>query len=207
MVCTERSPLPSQDFNPNHVEMADGIVSYSMQQLACDPSVILGHPAPGERHFFVDQLHQIKPGCKIIFSTTAENDPATVRKEMADLFQAQKQRDLFTIDSPPWMDWDAKVQRLGMNIKDFIDGQRRIKSLRVVAHTNPDTGLIVVTQPFDYTHRPRPLGAVLRVLGTETDLADEVKTDRFHTALRKHYGSDWQSDLTTYGRHLIDTVF
>ncbi len=204
---------PSQSTDLLNIDAADGIIRYSMEQLASDPSIILGNPAPGGYFFYVDQLLQIKVGSKIIFSTEAEHDPANVRAEMAQLFQAQKQRAKYPADSALWMDWDARCNRLGDSVQKFYEGQRRIKSLRIVIHTEikqregqAPIYLIAVNKPFSLGYKPRPLGAVLRVLGKETDLVDEIKTDRFHTALRKYYGSDWQGDFEAHGSHLLSSV-
>jgi len=201
---------PSQSPDLLGIEAADGIISYSIDHLASDPSIILGNPAPGGYFFYVDQLLQIKKGSRIIFSTEAEHDPANIKAEMAQLFQAQKQKAKYPVDSVLWMEWDARCNRLGDSVQKFYEGQRRIKSLRIVVHTEvkqregeTPIALIAVNKPFSLGYKPRPLGAVLRVIGKETDLADEVKTDKFHKALRKHYGSDWQSDFEAYGHNLL----
>lgn len=191
-----------------NIDSADGIVSYSMEQLARDPSIIVGHPAPPGGHFFyVNELNQIQSGDQIFFSTEAENDPATVRKEMAELHQAQKQRSRFPQGTEMWKRWHAEVNRLGDALVEFWQGQRRIKSLRTVASVDHNRNLIAVTKPFELGYRPRVLGAVVRVVGFEEDKVDEVRSDKFHKAMQKHYGSnDWESDLKAYGGHLLSII-
>lgn len=204
---------PAEIPNFANISAADGIVSYSMSQLAADPSIVLGNPAPGGYFFYVDQLNQITVGSKIIFSTEAETDPSNIRAEMGQLFQAQKMRDKFPVNSELWMRWDAKCNTLGLSVQQFYEKQKRIKSLRIVTHTETRQRdgeraiyLIAVNKPFELGYRPRPMGAVLRVLGKETDYADEVRTDKFHKALRKHYGSDWESDFAAHGHDLFGSA-
>ena len=187
-----------------NIDRADGIVEYPDEQLARDPSTIIGYPAPPGKHFFyVNELNQIAAGSQIFYSTEGETDPATVKVEMAQLFKAQKERNKYPEGSSLRALWDADVARLGNSLVTFWQGHRRIKSLRTVASVDKATGLVVVTEPFLEGYKPRVLGAVVRVVSFEVDQIDEIRTDRFHKAMAKHYGStDWENDLKTHGNYL-----
>ncbi|MEZ0371706.1 MAG: hypothetical protein ACAI44_21620 [Candidatus Sericytochromatia bacterium] len=129
-----------------NIDRADGIVEYPDEQLARDPSTIIGYPAPpGERFFYVNELNQIGPGCQLFFSTEAETDPATVRVEMARLFEAQKQRAKYPEGSPLRATWEQEVAKLGESLVTFWQKRRRIKSIRTVASVDKQRNLIVVT--------------------------------------------------------------
>ena len=182
------------------VSAADGITEYSEEILARDPSVILAHPyPPGKDCFYVDDVKQIAPGDRIFYSTTAENYPSFVTQDTAALHRAHNELKKYTPGSTLHAHFYEEVKRLESAVIGYHQGHIYIKSMRTVAYVDKLRNLIAVTEGFTYGYAPRVMGAVVRIMGFEEDMINEVATDRLEKGLKKHYGADWESDVKHHG--------
>lgn len=173
----------------------DGIIDVNEDSLARDVSIITAFPRPpGETFFHVDDILQITPGCKILFSTEAENNPAYFRQRSAELFKSRQILAKLHPGSPQYQQLSDEIFRISQHLVDYYQGRKRVKAERVVSYVDRNRQLIGVTEPFTYGYKPRVFGTVTRVLGFALNSVDEPGTDRLHKEAKKIYGNDWESE-------------
>lgn len=174
---------------------ADGIVHVPSRCLARDPSLVVGYPyPPGDDFLYVDDVLQIRPGDRIIYSTEAENDPAEIQRQSAQLHVARQQLRLAPKGTPMREHWATQTRNLMESLMDYQEGVKRIKSMRTVLSVDKAKNLIVVTESFKFSYKPRVLGGVCRVVGFIEDLVDEPGSDKLHKNLVNIYGTNWESE-------------
>lgn len=188
--------------NLYNLSIADGITEYSEDELARDPSLIVGYPyPPGDSSFYVDDVLQIQVGNKIFYSTEAETDPAQIARESAELFRARAEVKALAPGSRAFNDRTADVARLEESLHLYHQKRKRIKSLRVVTYVDRVRNLIAVNESFKYGYKPRVMGSVVRVTGFVEEMINEVATDKLHKEAKKRYGSyDWESEYNATGK-------
>lgn len=185
-----------------NIAVGDGITEYNEEDLARDPSLIVGYPyPPGESSFYVDAVQQIRAGCRIFYSTTAENDPVQIARESAELYRARKEVQAHHPDSKAFAYWQGEIERLQASLAAYHQGRKRIKSVRQVVYVDPARNLIVVNAAFKHGYKPRVMGSVVRIVGETEDLINEVATDILHKEAKKRYGTyDWESEYNSTGK-------
>lgn len=189
-------------YTPFELTKQDGIIEFDETRLSGDPSVVVPYPSPpGETFFHVDDLKGIRPGQKIQFVPECANDPAHIRRTLADLHLAHKQIKLFPSETNAYWDWAKQIQDLEKVCLNFYSGRYNARSERIVQMIDSSRNLIVVTQPFGHGYKPRIMGAVFRIDGFSENAIDEISTDRLHKKAKEIYGShDWQSEFTATGK-------
>lgn len=185
-----------------NLSIADGIVEYNEDELARDPSLIVGYPyPPGESSFYVDDVLQIAVGSKIFYSTEAENDPAQIARESAELFRARNKARECAPGSKAFDHWKSEIDRLEKSLHLYHQKRKRIKSVRTVTYVDKSRNLIAVNAPFKYGYKPRVMGSVVRITGFTEDMINEIATDKLHKEAKKRYGTyDWQSEYSATGK-------
>lgn len=187
----ERHLLPHSLLN---IEKADGIIEFSTDHLAFDPSLILGYPhPPGSNYFYVDNLFEIQAGCKIFYSTEAENNPQIIRQSLVDLHKARRELAKYPPAATLYRYWQLEVAKCERSVTQFYQGRKLIKSLRIVSMVDRSRHLIVVREPFAEGYKPKVMGFVVRITGFESDQIDEQATDRFHKKAKEELGYDWEN--------------
>lgn len=193
--------MASPTYNLN-LNKADGIVSFNTEVLADDPCLIVGFPyPPGRDFFYVDDVLQIKAGCRIFYGTEAERNPQYIQKDLTELLRARKELAKYLPGTKLYNDWAQEVNRLSESVIAFSQGQKRVKSLRTVRYVDPKRKLIVVKDDFIAGFKPRVMSHVVRVVGFKDDQVNEVITDKIHKVAKELYGGyDWESEYKATGK-------
>lgn len=187
------------------IKKGAGLVDYREDSLARDASLVVAYPyPPGDHFFYVDDTLQIRAGDKILFSTAAENSPDYFRAAAAHLYRLRVEQARLLPIVPAYAQMQADIDILSAQLVDYYQGQKRVKSERVVAYVDPARKLITVTEAFDIGFKPRVMGAVTRILGFVEDTVDEPTTEKLHTEAGKLYGGyDWEAEWRETGKFPI----
>lgn len=189
MESTEKPRLPL------NITKRDGIVDFDAASLARDVSIIVAWPyAPGDNTFYVDDTLQIEAGCKILYSTEAENNPAYFRESAVRLHKSRQILANLLPGSRAHAELQAEIYTLSQHLVDYYQGRKRVKAERIVTYVDPARRLIVVDESFKYGYKPRVFGTVTRITGFVQSSVDEPGSEALDKEARKLYGQDWESE-------------